>query len=114
MRLKELRINKGYSQEKVAKILGVARTTITNYENGESKPDIEMLVKIANIFKCSIDYLLENDFDTSQQKQLTTIEPKEKSKLTEKQRECVEIIKIMTPKQVERVYYFMLGLTQQN
>ena len=60
MKLRELRTQNHISQDRLAKELNVGRTTITNYESGESKPDIEMVKKIANYFNVSIDYLLDN------------------------------------------------------
>lgn len=56
-RLSELRLNKSLSQEDVAKILGVARSTYNSYENGKREMDYDMLVKLANFYKVSLDYL---------------------------------------------------------
>lgn len=47
----------GMTQEKLAKGLNVRRQTISNYCNGKATPDFEMLVKIANYFNVSTDYL---------------------------------------------------------
>ena len=57
-RLKELRIEKELSQSKLAEKLGVDFRTISNWENGVRKPDIDTLVKIARFFDVSTDYLL--------------------------------------------------------
>lgn len=53
------RKNKGVSQEEVANFLGVSRVTYTRYENGTRSPDKETLVKLANYFEVSTDFLLE-------------------------------------------------------
>ncbi|MHC1772983.1 MAG: LexA family protein [Flexilinea sp.] len=53
------RKNKGVSQEEVANFLGVSRVTYTRYENGSRSPDKETLVKLANYFGVSTDFLLE-------------------------------------------------------
>ena len=45
------------TQEELAKELGVKRQTISNYYNGKSNPDFDMLVKIAKYFNVSTDYL---------------------------------------------------------
>ena len=58
MKLKELRQSKGFTQDKLASKLGVARSTIAMYENGASEPDFQTLTKIANIFNVSADYIL--------------------------------------------------------
>lgn len=57
-RLKELRVEKDLSQYKLAEKLGVDFRTISNWENGARKPDIDTLVEIAKCFDVSTDYLL--------------------------------------------------------
>lgn len=61
VRLKELRKSKKLYQEDVASKLGIARTTYASYEQGSREPDHEMLVKIADFFNVSIDYLLRGE-----------------------------------------------------
>lgn len=61
MRLKELRINRGFLQKDLSEILGVDRTTYSKYESGASEPNHEMLVKLAQVFDVSTDYLLGRD-----------------------------------------------------
>ncbi len=57
-RLKELRIKQHISQLKLAFDLNVNQNTISRYENMEREADYEMLIKIADYFDVSIDYLL--------------------------------------------------------
>lgn len=64
-RLKYLRGKMGLKQEDVAKVLGVGRTTITNYETGFSEPSLKHLRKLASFFNVSVDYLLNNSDDSS-------------------------------------------------
>ena len=59
-RIKELREQKGLSQEQLAKIIGVDRTTIVKYETGASRPT-RYLKRIAHFFDVTTDYLLGND-----------------------------------------------------
>ena len=59
MRLKELRKEKGISQVKLAMNLCVYQNTISRYENGEREAGYDMLIKIADYFNVSVDYLLE-------------------------------------------------------
>ena len=59
MRLKELRKQKHISQIKLAMDLSVSQNTISRYEQGEREAGYDMLVKIADYFKVSVDYLLE-------------------------------------------------------
>lgn len=46
------------SQAELAEKLGVSQQTISKYERGTREPDNETLAKLAEIFDCSIDYLL--------------------------------------------------------
>ncbi|WP_051539798.1 helix-turn-helix domain-containing protein [Clostridium ihumii] len=57
-RLKKLRMNKNLEQKDLAQILKVHKGTISNWENDKRNPDNDMIVKIANFFNCSTDYLL--------------------------------------------------------
>ncbi|MBE7053968.1 MAG: helix-turn-helix transcriptional regulator [Ruminococcaceae bacterium] len=59
MRLKMLRKEKGISQLKLAMDLNTNQNTISRYETGEREPGINELIKIADYFNVSIDYLLE-------------------------------------------------------
>lgn len=57
-RLKSLRREHDVTQAEIAEMLGVSTTTITNYENGNRKMPIDMVVKIADRYKVSVDSLL--------------------------------------------------------
>lgn len=57
-RLRELRINKKISQEKLADLCGVSRSTIANYEVHRNMPDDRVKYKLCEIFDCSMDYLM--------------------------------------------------------
>lgn len=56
-RLKELRLENGITQKELANIIEVGRTTISEYESGKIVPKQEGLLKIANYFNVSVDYL---------------------------------------------------------
>lgn len=58
MRLKELRENKGVTQNKVAEVIGCAKSTYPKYEREEREPDIEALCRLADYFGVTIDYLV--------------------------------------------------------
>lgn len=58
MRLKELRKAKGMSQLKLAMDLNMNQNTISRYENGEREPGINELIRIADYFNVSVDYLV--------------------------------------------------------
>ena len=56
-RLKELRLENGETQKDLANAIEVGRTTISEYESGKIVPKQEGLLKIANHFNVSVDYL---------------------------------------------------------
>jgi transcriptional regulator with XRE-family HTH domain len=56
--LANLRKELNMSQAELAEKLGVSQQTISKYERGTREPDNETLAKLAEIFDCSIDYLL--------------------------------------------------------
>ncbi len=58
IKLKELRKKNSISQIEIAKYLNIPRSTYSNYENGYAQPDNQMLVKIADYFNVTTDYLL--------------------------------------------------------
>lgn len=59
--LENLRKQKGWSQDKLADKLHISRQAISKWENGTSKPDIDNVKSISNIFSIGIDELLDNE-----------------------------------------------------
>ncbi len=57
-RIKELRIAKGLNQVELGEKLGVTKQSVSNWENDNIQPSIEMLLKISHEFSVSTDYLL--------------------------------------------------------
>lgn len=53
--LKKLRLQKGWTQEKLAEIMNVGKSTISMYENGNRTPDFETLEEIADIFNVDLN-----------------------------------------------------------
>lgn len=60
-RIRELRIAKSMSQVELAKKLGVTKQSVSNWENDNIQPSIEMLVKISKTLNVSADNLLSLD-----------------------------------------------------
>lgn len=57
-RIAEARKAIGMSQKTLAKELGIAANTLSGYENGNHKPDSDILVAVSSITGCTVDYLL--------------------------------------------------------
>ena len=63
MRLRQLREERGISQLKLAMDLSMNQNTISRYETGAHEADYATLIKLADYFQVSIDYLLEQTDD---------------------------------------------------
>ena len=63
-RIRELRLEKGLRQKDVAEQLGISAQSLGYYENWVNKPDPDMLIRLADFFEVSIDYLLCREDET--------------------------------------------------
>ena len=61
VRIKEMRKAHSLNQVEFAEKLSVTKQTVSNWENNNIQPSIEMLVKIADFFNVSTDYLLDRE-----------------------------------------------------
>lgn len=59
--IKTLRVSRGINQIELAKEIGVTKQCVSNWENDNIQPSIEMLVKLATFFNVATDYLLDLD-----------------------------------------------------
>lgn len=57
-RLRELRLNNKLRQDQVASLVGVNKNAISTYENDARQPSFEILVRLADLYRVSTDYLL--------------------------------------------------------
>lgn len=62
--IKKLRIAIGLNQVEFAKIMGVSKQCVSNWENDNVMPSIEMLIKIADYFNVTTDYMLGRNVNT--------------------------------------------------
>ncbi len=63
MRIKELRLEKRLTQKELGKILGVTQAVAGKYELGQLEPNLQNLAKMAELFECSVDYLIGRSDD---------------------------------------------------
>jgi len=62
-RLKELRIERGVTQEEVGKIVNTSKMAVSHWEKGDSEPSIAQLILLTEYFGVSTDYLIgKTDF----------------------------------------------------
>lgn len=64
--LRILRKNKGLSMKELGEIIGVAESTVSQYETGKREPDFETLLKLGEYFNVSVDYLLRGDISQNE------------------------------------------------
>jgi len=59
-RIKELRESEGLTQQAFAKEFKISKQTVSNYENNERTPDVNLMLEISRHFNVSMDYLTGN------------------------------------------------------
>ena len=62
LKIKEVRLSKGYTQDYLAEKVGCNTSHISNIENNHTKVSLNVLVIIANALETSLDYLLESEY----------------------------------------------------
>lgn len=98
--LKKLREDASISQKALADAIGVSQQSVNKYENHNIEPDIETLIRIADFFDTSVDYLIGH---TSVRRKIEEVHIFElndhESKvmeqyrsLTSKQKVCVDVV----------------------
>lgn len=83
-RIKDLREDRDMRQIDLARETGIDQRTISNYETGKTVPDAYALVKLADFFDVSVDYILcRTTIDASSEKKKSRIIDKIKEELDE-------------------------------
>lgn len=104
LRVRELREQRYLNQKGIAQKINVSQSTISAYEIGERTPDLETLIKLADFFDVSIDYLVgrsETKRNISQ------------SDLTTAELEHLLLFRQLTENQQEKVRAYMDGLAER-
>ena len=58
VRLRQLRLDKRLRQDQVARLVGVSKGAISAYETDIRQPSYDVLIRLANLYRVSTDYLL--------------------------------------------------------
>lgn len=98
--LRKLRDETGISQKSLADKIGVSQQSINKYENHNIEPDISTLIRIADYFNTSVDYLIGH---TDIKRKIEPMHPYQLNQeegamlekyriLTQKQKDCIRII----------------------
>lgn len=97
-RMKLLREQHNLSQTDLARILNISRQSYNFYENEKRDPDTEMLIRIADFFNVSLDYLLGRTNDPS---------PLTQEKTPSYQEEVIQDLEDITPEMASEVRQFI-------
>ena len=69
-RFKEQRQKKGLTQQELADIFHINRSSISRYEKNQQVPEVQLLQKICDFFEVSIDYLVNGDTNENNSSQI--------------------------------------------
>ena len=95
--LKKLRKEKGITQEELGKILGVTTSMVGMYETNARKPSYEVLLKMADYFGVSTDYLLGKSSDQKEgemETEMQLIQKAHKKMDAKKRKKMMDILKL--------------------
>ena len=98
--LKKLREDASISQKALADAIGVSQQSVNKYENHNIEPDIETLIRIADFFETSVDYLIGHTSVRRRIEEVHVFELNDRESkvieqyrsLTSKQKACVDVV----------------------
>ena len=80
MRLRELRQNRYITIKELSRIMGISESAISLYEHGKRQPDYETVIKFADYFNVSVDYLLGRTISIEESSPALTSRSRQESK----------------------------------
>lgn len=104
-RLKELRHNKKISQQQLADIVCVSQQSINKYENHNIEPDISLLIKFADFFGTSVDYLIGHS-DVNRK-----VEPVSPYDLNTDEAALIDTYRNLSPEEKESIHLIIKNYT---
>ena len=96
--LKKLREEAGISQKMLAEVIGISQQSINKYENHNIEPDIHTMIRIADFFDTSVDYLIGH---TDLRRKIETTHAYE---LNSEEAQVIEGYRKLSPKQRACIY----------
>ena len=94
-KLRELRKENGISLKELGACVGVAESTMSLYENGKRQPDYETLLKLAEYFGVTVDYLLRGGEEEQLPEELVILNRKAKNWSPEKRKQLLDMARVM-------------------
>ena len=86
-KLAKLRKENNYTQEQLADVLGVSRQAISKWESNITYPETDKLIRMSELFHCSLDYLLKDAEETNSKHQTNAENPFSRRRLCERKSE---------------------------
>ncbi len=117
-RLRILRYTSGLTQKQLADLLHIERCTYAFYETGKSHPDLGLILRIARIYKTTVDHLIDPDYDlfrtTTLPVRTPPISPEQQpsyelSTLSEDERKFLILYRQLTKEQKEDLLKYIWG-----
>lgn len=102
MNLYQIRVLSNKTQKQVANDILVSPKTYNNYENGNTEPDFKTLLKLADYFQVSIDYLLGHECPNKL----------DITSLTEEQQESIQLIQQLSQENCKLLNAYAKGLME--
>lgn len=99
--IKNLRKNSRLTQVELSQLIDTDQSTISKWELGKSLPDIQMLIKLADCFHVSLDYVLGRSECERQQTNNGN------NSFTEKQENLIPLIQMLNDRQCELTYDYL-------
>ena len=72
-KLSKLRKENNYTQEQLADVLGVSRQSVSKWESDITYPETDKLIRMSELFDCSLDYLLKDMNEADNENSYTNI-----------------------------------------
>ena len=105
--LKKLRIKNGISQQKLADAIGTSQQSVNKYENHKIEPDIDTLIRIADYFGTSVDYLIGHTDIDHVIESLTPVD------LNSEESELIDNYRKLSPKQKQSIALIIQNYIEQ-
>lgn len=107
-KIRELRTEKGLSQQKLADLLRISQQSVYKYENNLSEPDIQALKEMSVIFDTSIDYIVGNTTNPRKNDFVT------ETSLTDEELENLRLFRKITPYRKKLIRLLLKDYASEN
>lgn len=110
--IKALRKERGLTQTELAEVVGFTHVAVVKWENGQREPDFSTLIKLADYFGVSVDYLLGREDKFSLPKLNAYMEtipaPSIKAAVARKRNETVDMLMYRYQNVIDEEYFWLL------